>query len=241
MKYADKGIFIALFVLSLAAVMSIVDYIRTVNLLYQISVIQKEANRLPEDVKSETDSPSLQRVCGSPAADAYANVDPGCLVESPTTIAYLGFLHASKESGVPPDWKSVLMNRTDVDGIAVKWGIGNKKNSAQGCEQACINHIPREFGEVIGGTFIQLPCNAWVWCAEEVCWEPDAHIHTKGDCWLKFTEVPNIPEVNMRGSISWTVKSRHRNAPDFVPWVSGVLLLPGMHMTNGTWSPRVEW
>lgn len=40
-----------------------------------------------------------------------------------------------------------------------------------------------------------MPCNAFVWCPDDVCFEPDAHHHTKGDCWLKFTEGPAYPEV----------------------------------------------
>ncbi len=29
------------------------------------------------------------------------------------------------------------------------------------------------------------------------CFEPDAHHHTKGNCWLKFTEGPAAPEVGL--------------------------------------------
>ena len=48
------------------------------------------------------------------------------------------------------------------------------------------------------GPFEKLPCNAFAYCPDEVCFEPDAHHHTKGDCWLKFTEGPAAPEVRRR-------------------------------------------
>ena len=41
-----------------------------------------------------------------------------------------------------------------------------------------------------------LPCNTFTWCGEPAgCFEPDIHEHTFGDCWLKFTEAPAVPEV----------------------------------------------
>jgi len=42
------------------------------------------------------------------------------------------------------------------------------------------------------GPFSRLPCNTWTWCGRDVCWEPDAHTHTRGDCWLKFAELPEV-------------------------------------------------
>jgi len=48
---------------------------------------------------------------------------------------------------------------------------------------------------VRAANFELLPCNAFAWCSEEECFEPDAHKHSKGDCWLKFTEGPAAPEV----------------------------------------------
>lgn len=102
-----------------------------------------------------------------------------------------------------------------------------------------------------GGLFGALPCNAWVWCPVGVkrCFEPDAHTHTGGDCWLKFTEVPEAVEVNARGTMEdpattrdgVTFKTRHKDAHDIVPWVSGVLLPAGVVPTNGTWGPRAQW
>ena len=51
--------------------------------------------------------------------------------------------------------------------------------------------MPYEAGPPNYGLFANLPCNAWVWCPleHEICFEPDAHTHHAGDCWLKFTEV----------------------------------------------------
>ena len=46
--------------------------------------------------------------------------------------------------------------------------------------------------------YAPLPCNAFAWCSEEVCFEPDAHKHSLGDCWLKFTEGPASPEVLLK-------------------------------------------
>lgn len=87
-----------------------------------------------------------------------------------------------------------------------------------------------------------LPCNAFAWCSEkDGCFEPDAHKHTYGDCWLKWTEAPAWPEVNMRGSLSEGARERHPNAPVQVQWHAGVVLPRGVWPTNGTWSPRYWW
>lgn len=124
----------------------------------------------------------LERVCGSPAIDGYAHVDPECLNKSPTNTAYSQFLKMSVGLGTgPPDWKKITLEHSDVDGLAVGWGIGNKKESTQECEKACVEHSPEWLGGMNGGPFAQLPCNAWAWCPDEVCWEPDAHSHTKGN------------------------------------------------------------
>lgn len=89
--------------------------------------------------------------------------------------------------------------------------------------------------------FARLPCNAFAWCSTAVCFEPDAHSHSKGDCWLKFTEAPAAPEVNMRGRLSKAAQQRHPDAPVQVAWHSGVILPRGVTLTNGTWSPRYNW
>lgn len=92
-----------------------------------------------------------------------------------------------------------------------------------------------------GGPFAKLPCNAFAFCTEETCFEPDAHKHGRGDCWLKFTEAPAAPEVNMRGRHPEAFMRRHPDAPERTQWHSGVLLPKGAWLTNGTWSPRYDW
>lgn len=89
--------------------------------------------------------------------------------------------------------------------------------------------------------FARLPCNAFAWCSQATCFEPDAHSHSKGDCWLKFTEAPASPEVNMRGRLSKAQQRRHPDAPVQVQWHSGVVLPRGVTLTNGSWSPRHDW
>lgn len=171
-----------------------------------------------------------QRVCGSPAVDGYAHVTPRCLVESPAAQWW------NKTNPKPEDLDIHLERHADYDGLAVRWGIGHKKASLEECGEACRQHVPK--GD---GPYGWLPCNAFAWCGEETCWEPDAHEHHKGDCWLKFTEGPANPEVNMRGRIVGEQRKRHPGAPDWVPWHAGVLLPHGVDLRNGTWSPRYLW
>ena len=85
------------------------------------------------------------------------------------------------------------------------------------------------------------PGTTWSWCGADVCFEPDAHNHTRGDCWLKFSEVPHRPEVNMRSENSEVFRERHPAAPERVEWVAGAVLPRGVGLENGTWSPRAAW
>jgi len=134
--------------------------------------------------------------------------------------------------------KAHIEPAADYDGLAVYWGINNTKASAEDCAKQCLEHMPNRNG---GGPFDKLPCNAFAWCPDAVCFEPDAHSHHKGDCWLKFTEAPAAPEVNMRGDLPEDYRRRHPNAPVRVQWVSGVLLPEGVQLTNGTFGPRWKW
>eukprot|EP00967_Tisochrysis_lutea_P086279 scaffold121482_cov39-Tisochrysis_lutea.AAC.2 len=53
---------------------------------------------------------------------------------------------------------------------------------------------------------------------------------------------PLMPPVSKcKCRCAQAVKERHPEAPPRVQWVSGVLLPPGVELTNGTWSPRVNW
>lgn len=45
----------------------------------------------------------------------------------------------------------------------------------------------------------------------------------------------------MRGNLPQSYRSRHPTAPQRVQWQSGVLLPPGVMITNGTWGPRWTW
>lgn len=166
------------------------------------------------------------RVCGSPAIDGYSHVNESCLHSSPTARLY-------RTEGV----RKTLVPRIDLfadyDGIAVKWGIDNKVSSVEECAEQCVSF------NTVAQT---LPCTAFVYCDSPVCFEPDAHHHTKGDCWLKFSEAPASPEVNMRGRLPPEMRARHpEDAPIACPWHAGVLLPEHIPLTNGTFSPRYEW
>ena len=134
------------------------------------------------------------------------------------------------------------------DGLAVRWGIGHRAESARACASRCRDHAP---GLPDAGPFANLPCNAWVWCPTNIrrCFEPDAHTHGAGDCWLKFTETPESPQVNQRGANDdrrmdargTTYRSRHPDAPATSHWTSGVMLPPGQTPSNGTFGPRATW
>lgn len=172
------------------------------------------------------------RECGSPAIDGYSHVDTGCLERSRDARVYLDLI--SRGVKLAPFAES----GADYDGLGVRWGIGHKKANWSECEAACIAHRPTPSG----GPFHALPCNVWTWCGRETCWEPDAHKHSFGDCWLKFSEQPEAPEVNMRMPMSRPYMRRHgKEMRDGVPWVSGVLLEPGVQLRNGTWGPRAFW
>ena len=176
---------------------------------------------------------NTSRACGSPAIDGYSHVDPRCFESSPTArlyqrlVAAKAVLHAVSEQ------------HADYDGLGVRWGIGHKKQTWRECEQACRDHTPA----ASGGPFARLPCNVWTWCSRTKCFEPDAHKHSFGDCWLKFTENPEAPEVNMRtpGMRAAFMKRHRADMVDGVSWVSGALLAPGVRFTNGTWGPRAYW
>ena len=114
------------------------------------------------------------RACGSPASDAYASVNASCLQESPTAVAYkMARLKAIVDSHGANDWAMAascnVEEHVSLDGVAVAWGLTNKVDSAAACCDACRAHV---VGKGRGGPFAQLPCNAWVWCPEETCFEP---------------------------------------------------------------------
>mmetsp|Transcript_18462 Transcript_18462/g.44105 ORF Transcript_18462/g.44105 Transcript_18462/m.44105 type:complete len:271 (-) Transcript_18462:395-1207(-) len=194
-------------------------------------------NRVPVDREKDLVTELSQRVCGSPAVDGYSHVVPSCLENSPTAQWWIAW---RKSGGRLQDLIVHMEPEADYDGLAVGWGINNKKATAEECAEACRSHEP---GPHVGGPFQNLPCNAFVWCPTQyaVCFEPDAHKHTGGDCWLKFSEAPAAPEVNFRGLLPAEYRARHPSAPERVQWVAGVLLPPGTPLTNGTLGPRFWW
>ena len=186
--------------------------------------------------------PARARECGDPAVDGYAHVDPKCLETSRT----------NREFDASPAARAELVAwyepHASYDGLAVRWGIGHRAASAKACASRCRDHAP---GPPNAGPFANLPCNAWVWCPTNVrrCFEPDAHTHGAGDCWLKFTETPESPQVNQRGANDdrrmeargMKYRSRHADAPSKTHWTSGVMLPPGQTPSNGTFGPRALW
>lgn len=193
------------------------------------------AKQKEQDEKlAKTRTAMMTRVCGSPAVDGYSHVVPKCLEDSPTAKWWVDYYAAGGNQG---DLVVHIEKSSDYDGLAVFWGINNKKKTVEECAEHCLKHMPN----TVGGPYEKLPCNAFAYCPDEVCFEPDAHHHTKGDCWLKFTEGPANPEVNMRGDLPPDYRARHPTAPNRTQWESGVLLPPGVALTNGTWSPRWKW
>lgn len=81
------------------------------------------------------------RVCGSPATDGYAHVDARCLEGSPTNVWW------QRAKLAPGDLEAHIEQRADYDGVAVAWGIGNKKGSIEECAAACKAHMPPGVGE----------------------------------------------------------------------------------------------
>ena len=94
---------------------------------------------------------ALVRECGSPAADAYVSANPGCLGRSGTARAY----RRVREGAVGRlEWALWQEERADYDGLAVRWGVGWKQESARACAEACLAHEPGS----VPGPFEDLPC-----------------------------------------------------------------------------------
>ena len=218
-----------------------------------------------EKKPKKENQPPRRRECGDPAADAYASVDATCLERSRTAVETLALLFQDKQGDKEETEKEGhdLSHRfarvaawhepnASFDGLAVRWGIGHFQPSAAACAAACVRHEP--VGTKRGGPFGALPCNAFVWCPADVpggaCFEPDAHAHGAGDCWLKFTETPEAPQVNQRGAndaaaftneAGVSYRERHRDAPEQTHWTSGVVLPRGWVPSGGTYGPRARW
>ena len=185
-----------------------------------------------------------ERECGSPAVDGYAHVNLTCLAMSATARE---FAHASASGR--EKLRAHIEEHASYDGVAVRWGIHHTTETAEECGERCKEHVVKPDG--IGAEV--LPCNVFVWCPKDVgeggCFEPDAHQHFAGDCWLKFSETPENVEVNQRGANDApgfvnkdgkTFAERHANAPKLVHWSSGVLL-PESMTASSTLGPRATW
>ena len=168
--------------------------------------------------------------CGSPAIDGYAHVNLTCLRESPTFQQWAEETHEGKVKEGRRVW---VEKGVSYDGIGVKWGPHNKKVLAYECALDCLNFVPDLNAN-------QFPCNLFVYCPDDECFEPDAHTHTKGDCWLKFAERPHVPEINQRGTMYPEFRERHPGF-DHTQWISGAVLGDGVSMTKGRWGPRSAW
>ncbi|EPS68441.1 hypothetical protein M569_06330, partial [Genlisea aurea] len=113
---------------------------------------------------------------------------------------------------LPPECNAEL--HTDYDGAAVKWGLTNPKETAYDCCMACMDQAKRaKPGEN--------RCNVWVYCpSENGCYSPDIYEHRSQECWLKYSEAPKL---NFKDRYSDSYRAVHPNAPEIVPWVSGVV------------------
>lgn len=202
------------------------------------------ATRLMEEEPAISTIGMRKRECGSPAIDGYAHVNATCLLRSATARDY----DASAEARAALE--TSIETHASYDGIAVRWGINHTVDSAEECAEKCRRHVAKEGGRGADG----LPCNVFVWCPKNEgltkCFEPDAHEHYPGDCWLKFSETPENVEVNQRGAndaagftnaAGRTYRERHPDAPALTHWTSGVMLPPGVKNTGGTLGPRATW
>ncbi|EOD41972.1 hypothetical protein EMIHUDRAFT_194609 [Emiliania huxleyi CCMP1516] len=124
----------------------------------------------------------------------------------------------------PPADECGTEMHADYDGTrAWNWGLDPSQHvaTAAECCAKCRAHVK---------------CNSWV------CFAPDAHKHTRGECWMKDQRDPASPSVNMRGAYTSKYRARpgHHHAPPMVHWVSGTVRLKRA-ATNGTWSGRAVW
>eukprot|EP00955_Chlamydomonas_euryale_P037451 350767-Chlamydomonas_euryale.AAC.2 len=80
----------------------------------------------------------------------YSHVDPKCLEESPTAKWWAEYFRRGFRQ---QDLVAHVEDRADFDGLAVKWGIGNKKASVEDCAAECLAHVPGAIpGAAVAGT-----------------------------------------------------------------------------------------
>ena len=72
---------------------------------------------------------------------------PQCLIDSPSAKWWFDWEAAG---GKPEDLVVHVERHADFDGLAVGWGIGNKKASAEECGEACRAHRRNPKGGGLG-------------------------------------------------------------------------------------------
>ena len=134
------------------------------------------------------------------------------------------------------------------------WGLGNPgfhlKDAAECCA-ACQAHAavcgkPDSRGKSWWPLRPELKCynnpgcNIWVFCPEKQCFAFDIHVHTQGECWLKYqranvtrpkdpheghTTFPEAMRKSPRAIWPWAVEPKiwPGGIPKKIPWISGVL------------------
>lgn len=95
--------------------------------------------------------PPLPVGCGS-----YSHVVPKCLEESPTAKWWAAYY---KAGGKQSELVVHIEKGADYDGLAVAWGLGNKKGSAEECALQCLQHMPGKVeGERSSGLEVEETC-----------------------------------------------------------------------------------
>ena len=173
---------------------------------------------------------------GGDEEEALANLASRCPLEGDATnhTTSSSSSTSTASSNTVPDCCH-MRNQTDMDGIAVVWGASNIQQSAEACCRSCREYRPKPPH--------WYPCNVWVFCGktEGVCFTPAAGIFSAGQCWLKYQDEPTHPLVNAAGAYREQYRKQHPTAPSHVEWTAGVIVEFGLHVSNGTWSPRANW
>jgi len=202
------------------------------------------ADRWQPTTGGSAQSPPYPQNATIAPAEALATIDPTC--------------HGEAHRGYAGDG-------------AVVWGLNFKLPSAAECCAACKAHAavcsspdsqgkswwpskpdmrcPRHHNPV-------RVCQIWTWCPEERCFAFDIHVHTFGECWLKFQDVdPTRPKDPHFGHTSypeamrraprklwpWAVKEEiwPGEMPQRVPWTSGVIAPAGTVIVSS--EPNDRW
>lgn len=180
----------------------------------ELAMPDSEGRQLYPSVIPACDQGRTRRCCGDGVCSGPENAD-NCFADCPgvTTNAICG-----EEP------------HSDTGGAAVVFGIKHRKESAQACCNACLEHAQKNPNGK--------PCNSWVFCPLPICWGLDTGWnHTFGECWLKFQADPAHPLFGQRGEYTPEYRQKHRRVrtgpPSHVPWTGGVV--------GSTWDRSVRW